>query len=162
MRRLLTAVAMTAASAFGALAQTADKAPLDQDPTESMQEPLDTLTPPMKATDPEQKGAESTTQTFGHATLSDDQVKEWIGRSVYSSDGKELGEIGDLNRGPDNKVTELYVDIGGFLGLGETRVRAGADKLQEVRDDRIILNITEADAKSLPKVEDEEKAPVQK
>ena len=153
MRRLLTAVAMTAAAAFGALAQTADKAPLVQDPTESMQEPLDTLTPPMKATDPGQKGAESTTQTFANATLTDDQAKEWIGRSVYSSDGQELGEIAELKRGPDYKVTELYLDIGGFLGLGETRVRATSDKIQEIREDRVILNLTEADAKSLPQVE---------
>jgi hypothetical protein len=185
MRRLITAVAITTAAAFGALAQTTDKAPLAQDPVESMQKPsseyehpptgrmdeatptqksgeegqhppsgrMDTATPPMKATDPAQKNAASTTQTFADATLTDDQAKEWIGRSVYSSDGQELGEIAELKRGPDYKVTELYLDIGGFLGLGETRVRATSDKIQEIREDRVILNLTEADAKSLPQVE---------
>ena len=196
MRRLITAIAISTAAAFGALAQTADKEPLAQAPAESVQKPsgdfehpptgrmdeatptmksdekaqqpptgrMDTATPPMKSTDPAQKGAAATTQPLGEGalTLTDDQVKEWIDRSVYSSDGKQLGEIADLKRGPDNKVTELYIDIGGFLGLGETRVSATSDKLQEVKDDMIVLNITEADAKNLPRVASEEKPSEQK
>ncbi len=45
--------------------------------------------------------------------------------------------------------------MGGFLGFGETRVRATSDQLQEVREDRVILNIAEADAENLPPVADE-------
>ena len=195
MRRLLTAVAISTAAAFGALAQTADnKDPAAQGVTEQKpsgeyehpptgrmdeatptlkgdekaQHPptgrMDTATPPMKSTDPAQQGASTTSQPLGGGalTLTDDQVKIWIGKSVYSSDGKQVGEIADFKRGPDNKVTELHIDIGGFLGLGQTRVRATSDKLQEVKEDRMILNLSEADANSLPRVADEKKSSEQK
>ena len=38
----------------------------------------------------------------------------WIGRAVYSSDGKHLGEVAGI------AGDQVLVDIGGFLGLGET------------------------------------------
>ena len=47
----------------------------------------------------------------------------WIGRAVYGSDGNHLGEIAAIAAG------ELYVDIGGFLGIGETRVLLNDDRL---------------------------------
>lgn len=187
MKRLLTAIAISTAAAFGAQAQTAEKEPLPPAPAEKIQAPsgdyehpptgrmdeatptlkseekgqtaptgrMDAATPPMKETDPAQQSAATTTGP-AELTLTDDQAKEWIGRSVYSSDGEQLGEIADIKRGPDNKVSELHVDIGGFLGIGETRVRVTSDKVQEIKDDTMVLSLVEADADNLPRVESAE------
>jgi hypothetical protein len=126
--------------------------------------------PPMKATDSETdseksadtgtstdmpKSADTSAQPAGSATftVTEEAAKEWIGRPVYSSDNKRLGDIAALQRGPDDKVSELRADIGGFLGFGETRVRITADQIKEVKDDSLVVTLTEAEAKSLPPIE---------
>jgi hypothetical protein len=68
----------------------------------------------------------------------------WIGRAVYSSDGKHLGEVAALSQ------DQFYADIGGFLGIGETRVLLSGDQIDSVKDDRIVLKLSEAEAKALP------------
>ena len=55
-------------------------------------------------------------------SLTSQEAAAWIGKPVYSSDGKKLGEVAAFQRGADNKVTELRADIGGFLGIGEHRI----------------------------------------
>jgi hypothetical protein len=77
----------------------------------------------------------------------------WIGRAVYSADGKHLGEVAATAR------DKLYVDIGGFLGIGETRVMLDDDQVVAVKANRIDLKLTEAEAKSLPAVNETEIAP---
>jgi hypothetical protein len=119
--------------------------------------------PPMKATDSEKSEGSTTTQQSADTTaqpapgatftVTEAAAKDWIGRPVYSSDNKRLGEIAALQRGPDDKVSELSADIGGFLGFGETRVRVTADQIKEVKDDSLVLTLTEAEAKALPAIE---------
>ena len=79
--------------------------------------------------------------------------QEWIGRSVESSDGQSLGQVSGLNEDDQN---EFYVDLGGFLALGETRVRVSSDEVREVKDGRIVLRLTEAEARNLPPADSEE------
>ncbi len=93
--------------------------------------------PLLKPTDPQS----ADTGTKAGALAASD---EWIGRAVYSSDGKELGKISAVQAG------DVYADLGGFLGIGATRTQLKSDQIQEVKDDRIVLNLTEADAKNLP------------
>ena len=72
----------------------------------------------------------------------------WLGRAVHSSDGKYLGDVAALN---EDDQHEFYVDLGGFLALGETRIiRISSDQLLAVNDDRIVLRLTEREARSLP------------
>ena len=87
-------------------------------------------------------------------TLTDEQAKSWIDKRVFSSDGKELGEVAEFKRAPDNTVLELHADIGGILGIGEIRVRVTPAQFQLVKD-RVVLNLTEEQAKALPKVSNE-------
>ncbi len=87
----------------------------------------------------------------GTLTLTEEQANSWIDKPVYSSDGKEVGEIVAFNRGADNRVTEMHADIGGLLGLGETRVTIAPSQFK-LEGDRAVLNMTEAEAKNLPKV----------
>jgi len=68
----------------------------------------------------------------------------WIGRAVYSNDGKNVGEVAAISG------DSLYVDVGGFLGIGESRVLLDERQLAAVQPDRITLKMTEAEVKSLP------------
>ncbi len=82
-------------------------------------------------------------------TLTAEQAKTWIGKPVYSSDDKKIGEVIALARGADNTVTELHAGIGGFLGLGETHVRVMPAQFK-LMVDRVVLDVTSAQAKGLP------------
>jgi hypothetical protein len=73
----------------------------------------------------------------------------WIGRALYSSDGKYLGEVSGTAR------DQVYADIGGFLGFGATHVRVDGNQVQEVKNDRIVLKLNETEANSLPPVDEE-------
>jgi hypothetical protein len=83
--------------------------------------------------------------------LTNEQAQSWVGKPVYSSDAKELGEIVAFTRGTDNAVQEMHADLGGFLGMGETRVKLTPQQFK-LEGDRAILNMTQEQAKTLPKV----------
>ena len=83
--------------------------------------------------------------------LTADEAKLWIDKKVYSSDDKKIGGVAAFARGTDNAVTEMHADIGGFLGLGETRVRVMPAQFT-LQGDRVIVNVTAAQAKDLPKI----------
>ena len=95
---------------------------------------------------------ETPAQMPGKATfiVREDEVKNWIGRPVYSSDNKKIGEIIEIKRDPDNKVTELYVDTGSFLGIGATRYRVTSEQIQEVKPDGLVLTLKESEVKAVP------------
>ena len=84
--------------------------------------------------------------------LTAEQAKAWVDKKVYSADDKKIGEIAAFARGTDDTVTEMHIDIGGFLGMGETRVKLMPAQFKLV-DDRAILNVSAAQAKDLPKVQ---------
>jgi len=107
-----------------------------------------------KASEPsKQSGAQPASQDQAAAVmLTEDQAKEWVDKPVFTSDGKEIGEVAEFMRGTDNKVTALHADIGGFLGMGETRVKLSPSEFK-LQGDRVVLNVNEAQAKALPKVE---------
>jgi hypothetical protein len=105
------------------------------------------------ATPSTQSGTQPAAQDQASAvTMTEDQAKEWVDKAVYSSDGKEIGEVYEFKRSADNKVTELHADIGGFLGMGESRVKLTPSEFK-LQGDRVVLNITEEQAKALPKLE---------
>lgn len=97
--------------------------------------------------------AASTTAKAGEAkmTLTEAQAKSWVDKPVYSSDNKQVGEVVAFKRGADNVVTEMHADIGGMLGLGETRVKLMPEQFK-LQGERVILNLTQEQAKNLPKV----------
>ena len=55
--------------------------------------------------------------------------EELIGTTVYGADDANVGEIGDVVLGADNKVDAYIIDVGGFLGVGEKEVAVGSDNL---------------------------------
>ena len=52
---------------------------------------------------------------------------EWV--PVYSANGEWIGDIGDLTLDENGNIVEAIVDMGGFLGLGETPVSVPFDKV---------------------------------
>jgi len=79
-----------------------------------------------------------------------DEAKNWIGRPVYSNDGKKVGEIIELKRDPDNRVTDVFVDTGTFLGIGANRYHVTSEQVQEVKPDGLVLTLKESEVKSVP------------
>ena len=86
-----------------------------------------------------------------------DEAKNWIGRPVYSSDNKKVGEIIEITRDPDNKVTEVYIDTGSFLGIGATRYRVTSEQIQEVKPDGLVLTLKEFEVKAAPQAGENQK-----
>lgn len=83
--------------------------------------------------------------------LTADEAKNWVGKPVYSSDDKKIGEVVAFARSTDNSVTEMHAGIGGFLGLGETNVRVMPAQFK-LAGDRVMLNMTSEQSRPLPKV----------
>jgi hypothetical protein len=165
MRHFL--IATVAALAAGTIARAQDlpktDAPAEHPPTATMDKVTPTMkgpegqqqaaptnrvgeaVPPMKSTDPQATDAGAKTRA-----LVPDQ--NWVGRYVYSSDGKDLGKIASVKT--NGTSSEVYVDKGGFLGIGATRTRVTSDQVKEVQHDRIVLHLTQAEAKDLPAADD--------
>jgi hypothetical protein len=80
-------------------------------------------------------------------------TEAWIHRPVYSSDGKHVGEVVAVSG------EKVYADIGGYLGIGETRVLLRPDQIARVADGRIDLTLTQEQANDLPAAEGTPVAP---
>ena len=86
-------------------------------------------------------------EVASRARLSD---QRWVGQPVYSREGAYLGDVAALN---EDDHSEIYVDIAGFLALGETMVRILPEELLHVRADGLVLRLTEPEARRLPPAE---------
>jgi len=102
---------------------------------------------------------ETPIQAPGRVTfiVREDAAKSWIGRPVYSSDNKKIGEVIEIKRAPDDKVTEAYIDTGTFLGIGGTRYRVTSDQIQEVKPDGLVLTLKESEVRSAPQAGEPQK-----
>ena len=153
MKLTLPIIAATSIIATAAFAQTPPPAsPAPTAPAEKMapSDSSDSMKAP--STESTVTAPSATSAEASGPTLSDDEAKAWINKVVYSSDDKNVGEISAIERDAQGHVKEIHADIGGFLGLGETRVRVLPSQFKFVGD-RVVLNVTSEDAKALPKVE---------
>lgn len=83
--------------------------------------------------------------------LTDEQAKTWVDKVIYTADGKNVGEVGAFLRDSSGNVTEMHADIGGLMGIGETRVRLMPEQFK-LGTDRVTVSLTEEQVKALPKV----------
>ena len=74
--------------------------------------------------------------------------QSWVGRYVYSNDGKELGKIVAVN--PITPSEDIYFDTGGFLGIGTTRKYVATEHVREVQGDRIVLSVSPSGSRRPP------------
>lgn len=143
---LLSATAAFA-QAEGQTSPSPSNAPAVTEPAPSVTSPSTT-----DATTPSTTTSPSTMDSATAPMMTDDEAKNWINKTVYSSDGKNLGEVSAVDRDASGNVRELHADIGGFLGLGETRVKVLPSQFK-LSSDRVILNVTGDQASTLPKIE---------
>ena len=68
--------------------------------------------------------------TTAAISMNEQEALTWIDKPVYSSDGKKIGKVAAVQRGPDNKVIGMHADIGGFLGFGESPRQPNARAVQ--------------------------------
>ena len=71
------------------------------------------------------------------------------GLPVHGSDGKELGQVVEVNKGPDGKIQSIQLELGRWLGLGSKAVTITADKFEQLAD-RIKLRLRGEDVQSMP------------
>jgi PRC-barrel domain protein/cysteine rich repeat protein len=71
------------------------------------------------------------------------------GMPAYSADGRDLGRVVDVVRGPDGKVQAISVEVGRFLGIGNRVVTVDRDAFEQLAG-RIRLRINGDDVRSLP------------
>ena len=100
---------------------------------------------------PGETTAEKSTQHSAGISLTEQESKTWVDRPIYSSDGKNVGEVVAFQRDADNRVIGMHADIGGLFGMGETRVNVVPAQFK-LQGDRVVLELTAAQAKELPKV----------
>lgn len=86
--------------------------------------------------------------------LTADQLE---GVSVYDPTGTSIGEIAEVYV-KDGRVTEVLIDIGGFLGIGERRVMFPFDRLEVLQrpgddDLRVEVNASREDLEQMPERE---------
>lgn len=104
---------------------------------------------PDTATDTTQTQAQTPSPSDSRFTVAEQDVGNWIHKPVYSSDNQKVGEIVELKRGPNDDVTDVYMDTESFLGIGGHRYHVSADQIREVKPDGLVLTLTEADVKAM-------------
>lgn len=77
------------------------------------------------------------------------------GSYVYGASDETVGEIDTLMMSDDGKVTQVVINVGGFLGLGEKPVAVSFDKIQVLRnvdggEYRFYIDSTEEKLEALP------------
>lgn len=85
--------------------------------------------------------------------MGDMSAKDVLGSTVYGPDGDGIGEVADLQIGPDNKIQRLIVDVGGLLGMGVHTVALPADEMQMAAVDgeqRITVSATKEELEAMP------------
>ena len=151
---VLTAVAAGLLSSAAAIAQTtAPTAPSTTPPAATNPSPMSpSMTMPPATTSPSTMSPSMTMpSSASKINLTDEQAKTWVDKVIYTADGKNVGEVGAFLRDSSGNVTEMHADIGGLMGIGETRVRLMPEQFK-LGTDRVTVSLTEEQVKALPKV----------
>jgi hypothetical protein len=175
--KLLSAIALPAALAVcaaTAMAQDPSPAPSpSQAPAEKMPDatppsPAPSVTPapaPEAAPTPapssdssaanESSESKSAAGTFAAAQSADEwRSSKLIGLNVYNQANEKVGDINDLILGPDGKIANAVIGVGGFLGMGEKLVAVPFSDLTLNRDDdgthRVTINSSKDALESAP------------
>jgi Tfp pilus assembly protein PilX len=84
----------------------------------------------------QEQGSRDTAQAQG-----DQGMGRLRGLPAFSSDGKNLGQIIQAERGPDGKIQSVQIQVGRLLGLGEKTITIDGAKLEQLADRvRVMMN----------------------
>jgi PRC-barrel domain len=158
IRTLSLATILTAALVFPVVAEdTKTKIEPGSGPTSTMTDAAAPMQPGNaelqsdSKSSPGAKTAAAPAEQSPSLSLTVQEGMTWINKPIYSSDGKEIGKVAAFQRDGDNKVIGMHADVGGFLGLGQTRVNLTPAQFK-LQGDRIALSLTAEQAKDLPAV----------
>lgn len=87
--------------------------------------------------------------------VAEPDVGKWLHVPVYSNDNKKVGEIVELIRDPQDKVTDFYMDTESTLGIGGQRYHVSSERIREVKPDGVVLTLSESDVKAMPSASSE-------
>ena len=158
MKKLFTSASLiTLLASASSMAQTAPPSTMEPNakPSVSSPAPSTPATPSVTMpapTAPMNKSSDTTTMSKDGITLTESQAKNWVSKSVYSADNKNLGSVAEIKRDASGKVTELDANIGGFLGIGASHVRIMPNQFK-FDGEKVVLTIAADQAKSLPQIE---------
>lgn len=97
-------------------------------------------------------GVGATGSTLGAFT-----AEELIDSTVIGVDGEQIAEVSDLVLGANNEVTDVLVNVGGFLGIGQKVVALDVNSLQVTQDESgdtmIVTNLTEEQLENMASFE---------
>ncbi len=71
------------------------------------------------------------------------------GLPVFSSDGKNLGQVVQVERGPDGKIQSIQIQVGRLLGIGEKTITIDGARI-EALGDRIRAMMSADQVRQLP------------
>ncbi|MCC7252525.1 PRC-barrel domain-containing protein [Hyphomicrobium sp.] len=147
--KLLSAIAMPAALAVGtatAFAQSPSPSPSPAPSAPEEQMPSVTPSPspaPSPSVTDAAPSAEQSAGTFSASQSADEwRSTKLVGLAVYNQANERIGDINDLILGPDGKISNAVIGVGGFLGLGEKLVAVAFDDLQLNRDADGTMRVT--------------------
>jgi sporulation protein YlmC with PRC-barrel domain len=93
----------------------------------------------------------------GSITLPNEMTtEEIVGANVYDANDESIGEVVDLLVTEDGQVSQVLVDVGGFLGMGEHRVALDLDEIEFVDADGVLrasVDVTEEELEAMPAFE---------
>ena len=93
---------------------------------------------------------------YNLAQVGDYEAETLTGSRLYGVADEDIGEIGDLVLA-DGEISEVIVEIGGFLGLGETQVRIPFERLSILQsndgDMRVYIDATREELEAMPSAE---------
>ncbi len=137
----------------GSQGGSAQQPPADTGSTTAQQPPANEGTgqaaqqPPAAASAPAVQSAEAK-QPAGPPV----SAKDIIGRKVYGSDGKSLGDVSDaVVDSSTGKIEKLVISSGGFLGIGAKVIALDMSQVQMAPGEGIKANdVTQKEVESMP------------
>ena len=95
-----------------------------------------------------------TREGYNEAIVTELTASDLEGARVYGVNDEDVGEINRLILDDQGKITEVILDIGGFLGMGEHRIAVTMDELNIQRnndgDFRVYIDATQANLEKQP------------
>ncbi|MGZ9811804.1 PRC-barrel domain-containing protein [Pseudoroseicyclus sp. H15] len=106
----------------------------------------------------ESMGPDVAMDGYTRAGIGEIQADTLIGRTLYGINDEAIGDIGDLVLGSDGSIESVIVEVGGFLGLGETNVAVPFDTVTILSSDagddvRVYADYTEDELEAMESVD---------
>jgi sporulation protein YlmC with PRC-barrel domain len=82
--------------------------------------------------------------TSSSETMKPGQVRasKLIGKSVWSPDGRDIGDVADLILDKEGRIERVVVSVGGFLGVGDKQVAVPIGEVRWGAEERLTLDMT--------------------